>query len=59
MINKINYNKSLILRKFFPPAKYYYNNIPKLIIPELLITKLNKNINEISKLCNIWIRKNF
>jgi hypothetical protein len=57
MINKINYNKSLILRKFFPPAKYHYNS-SKLIIPELFI-KLNKNINKISELCHIWIRNNF
>ena len=57
MINKINYNRSLILRKFFPPAKYYYN-VPKLIIPEILIIKLNKK-NKFSNLCHIWIRNNF
>jgi hypothetical protein len=52
----------LVIRKFFPPSNHIILNRNYTLD---LINKikdkehLNKQINNISTLCHIWIRKNF
>ena len=51
----------LVIRKFYPPSKYvilYKYNI-ELIDKITGKDHLKKQINKISNLCHIWIRKNF
>lgn len=49
----------LIIHKFFPPSKYIILNKNYILNKIKGKVILNNQINKISNLCHIWIRKNF